>query len=65
MASSARTPQPCSKCPKSQGQATCGGCEQWFCIKHLLEHRDELSEQLSECILERDQLKASLTADSC
>ena len=63
MTSAASRLQPCSKCPKSQGHATCGGCEKWFCIKHLVEHRQELSEQLSECILERDQLQANLTAD--
>ena len=63
MASSAKTLQPCSKCPKNQGHVTCGGCEQWFCIKHLLEHRQELSHQLTEHILERDQLQANLTAD--
>ena len=26
-----------AKCSKSPGQVICGGCEQWFCVKHLLE----------------------------
>ena len=50
-------------CPKSQGQASCAGCERWFCIKHLLEHRQELSKELDKCALERDQLHAHLIAD--
>ena len=62
MASSGRL-QPCSQCQKRQGHATCGGCERWFCMKHLLEHRQDLSRQMDECILERDQLQANLTTD--
>ena len=63
MASASKRLQPCSKCPKSQGHVSCGGCEQWFCITHLLEHRQDLADQLEGCVLERDQLQENLLAD--
>ena len=51
----------CVKCTKSAGQVTCGGCNQWFCVKHLLEHRQELSQQMDALTLEHDQLQQNLT----
>ena len=35
--------QPCVKCDKGGGIAMCSGCQQWFCIKHFNEHRQELA----------------------
>ena len=60
---SAGKPQSCLKCEKSQGQVTCGECGQCFCVKHLLEHRQDLSGELEKCIIERDQLQENLDAD--
>lgn len=51
----------CIKCPKGRGQVVCGGCQQWFCVKHLLEHRQELSQQMDTVLLEHDQLQQDLT----
>lgn len=50
----------CVKCPKGPGQVSCGGCEQWFCVKHLLEHRQEVSRQMDNLTHEHDQFKESL-----
>lgn len=54
------TLQLCSKCPKGVGQVSCGGCQHWFCIKHLLEHRQDLSQRMDQLALEHDQLQQKL-----
>lgn len=41
----------------------CGGCEQWFCHKHLAGHRDELSRQMDDLTVEHDQLQHDLVSD--
>ena len=51
----------CVKCPKGPGQVICGGCEQWFCLKHLNEHRQDLNQQMDALTLEHDQLRQHLT----
>ena len=61
---SSTTRQSCSTCQKSQGQVICGGCDRWLCIKHLLEHRQELEKELEKCVHQRNQLQASLIADT-
>lgn len=35
----------CSTCKKNSGVAICDGCQQRFCSKHFIEHRQELSQQ--------------------
>lgn len=50
----------CVKCQKRQGQALCGGCEQWFCMKHLYAHRDELSQKMEDLIPKHDQIQENL-----
>ena len=54
----------CVKCEKGTGQALCDGCERWFCVKHFLDHRQELSQQLDALLLERDQLQQHLCTES-
>ncbi|UJR30830.1 hypothetical protein I4U23_018347 [Adineta vaga] len=43
---SAIAKKPCTKCNKGGGVTTCDGCHQSFCIKHIIEHRQELTTQL-------------------
>jgi len=38
----------CVKCVKGTGIVTCDGCYQSFCHKHLLEHRQELLQQMDQ-----------------
>ena len=54
----------CVKCPKGPGQVCCDGCEQHFCMKHLREHRAELSEQMDDLTSEHDQLQQHLMRDT-
>jgi len=39
--------KPCAKCSKGGGVTTCDGCQQSFCTKHFVEHRQELSHQMN------------------
>lgn len=50
----------CTKCPKGQGQVLCDGCQRWYCVMHLLEHRQELSQQMDNLTLEHDQFQETL-----
>ena len=52
----------CTKCLKGQGQVLCGGCQRWYCVTHLLEHRQELSQQMDNLTLEHDQFQQTLLA---
>jgi len=45
---------------KGIGIFRCEGCLQVFCRKHLNEHRDLLSHQLDEIVLEHDSLQQSI-----
>jgi hypothetical protein len=47
----------CMKCDKNIGQFKCEGCSQRFCIKHVVEHRQILNQQLEEIILEHKALQ--------
>jgi uncharacterized Fe-S cluster-containing radical SAM superfamily protein len=59
MASSSKAP--CATCGnKGIGIFRCEGCLQVFCRKHLNEHRDLLSHQLDEIVLEHDSLQQSI-----
>jgi uncharacterized protein (DUF3084 family) len=44
-------------CDKGIGQFKCEGCSQIFCIKHVIEHRQTLNQQLDEIFLEHDALQ--------
>jgi len=59
MASSSKTP--CAACGnKGVGIFKCEGCAQIFCRKHVIEHRDVLSHQLDEIVLEYDTLQQTI-----
>jgi hypothetical protein len=51
----------CAKCSKGGGTAICYGCEQSFCTKHFIEHRQELSQQIDNIGQEHDVLRRALT----
>ncbi len=62
MASSSSTKAPCGTCDcKSLGILKCEGCSQIFCRKHVNEHRDMLSHQLDEIVLEHDTIQQMIT----
>ena len=65
MASSTSTKTPCITCGnKSVGIFKCEGCLQTFCRNHVNEHRDMLSQQLDEVVLEYDTLQHTITEQS-
>ncbi|CAF1470610.1 unnamed protein product [Rotaria sordida] len=55
--------QPCTKCDKGGGVATCGGCQQCLCVKHFNEHRQELATEIDNLGEERDLLQRNLIED--
>ena len=58
----ASTSQPnvCVKCPKGRAQTMCSGCQLWFCLKHLNEHRQELSREMDHLTQQHDELHQDL-----
>jgi hypothetical protein len=58
---SATMKKACAKCSKGGGTAICYGCEQSFCTKHFIEHRQELSQQIDNIGQEHDVLRRALT----
>jgi len=59
--SSSSSRAPCATCAnKAAGIFRCEGCLQVFCRKHLLEHRDLLSHQMDEIVLEHDTLQQTI-----
>jgi ribosomal protein L17 len=61
MASASSSKLLCGTCGnKSVGVFKCEGCSQTFCRKHSNEHRDSLSHQLDEIILEHDTLQQTI-----
>ena len=54
----------CPKCPKDLGQMLCGGCDRWFCWDHMMEHQQELSQEMNSLILERDDLGNNLASEA-
>jgi len=61
---SALVKKPCTKCNKGGGVTTCDGCQQSFCIKHIIEHRQELAVQLDNVGQEHDLFRRDLTQDN-
>ena len=61
---SAVVKKPCTKCSKGGGVATCDGCQQSFCIKHIIEHREELATQLEDIGQEHDLLRRDLIQEN-
>jgi hypothetical protein len=54
----------CVKCPKGVAIATCGGCQQWFCITHFNEHREELTRQIEDVGQDYDILRRDLNEEN-
>ena len=50
----------CAKCVKSLAVATCDGCQQSFCDRHLPEHRQELTLQLDNIGRDYDRFQEDL-----
>ena len=65
MAASAASRTPCATCDsKGIGVFKCEGCAQVFCRKHVVEHRDTLSYQLDEIVLEYDTLQQTVAENN-
>ena len=47
----------CVTCEKNGGILICDGCQQSFCGKHVMEHRDKLGVQLDCLVQEHDLMK--------
>lgn len=54
----------CVKCEKGGGIAICSGCQQQFCVKHFLEHRQELSARMDEIGQQHDLLRQDLLKET-
>jgi hypothetical protein len=54
MATSLMEKKPCIKCDKGNGIIICYGCQQSFCTKHILNHREDLSKQMDNIGQEHD-----------
>lgn len=52
--------RPCAKCPKGTGVTTCDGCQKSFCIKHIVEHRQELAMKMDDLGQEHDTFRRDL-----
>ena len=50
----------CEICGKTTGTFTCRGCDKDFCVNHVIEHRQILSNRLDEIAQEHDELKQRL-----
>ena len=57
------TKKPCAKCTKGIGILTCDGCQQSFCTKHIVDHRQELSVKMDTIGQEFDLLRQELIRD--
>ena len=53
---SAPLPNPCVKCPKGRAQTMCSGCQQWFCVKHFNEHRQNLTDEMEHLSQQHNEL---------
>ena len=54
----------CAPCNKMTGILVCVGCQQGFCGKHLVEHRQELAVKLDGIMQEHDTLQQELQQPS-
>jgi len=50
----------CSKCREIIGTVNCEGCQDIFCIKHIMEHRKELSTKLNHHLLKHNDILKQL-----
>jgi hypothetical protein len=54
----------CVSCTKSGGIMTCNGCQQTFCGKHVIEHRQELVSQLEGIMQDHNLFQQELGQSS-
>lgn len=64
MAASANVKKPCTRCNKGAGVTTCDGCQQSLCVKHFVEHRQELSQRIDDIGQEHDLLWRDIDHDN-
>jgi hypothetical protein len=64
MSASVTGKKQCITCSKSGGIMICDGCQQSFCGKHSIEHRQELTNQLDGITQEHDLLQEELEQSS-
>lgn len=50
----------CLTCDKSGGVMICDGCQQAFCGKHVLEHRQKLGEELDRIMIQYDLIQEEI-----
>ncbi|CAF1223541.1 unnamed protein product [Rotaria sp. Silwood1] len=50
----------CIQCKKTKGIVTCKGCSKDFCLVHINEHRNKLSEQLDKTEDQFNEFKAEI-----
>ena len=55
--------KPCAKCSKGGGVTTCDGCRQSFCTKHFVEHRNELSQQMTSICQDHQLFRQDMSSD--
>jgi len=55
--------KPCGKCSKGGGVTTCDGCQQSFCTKHFVEHRQELSQQMNNISQDHELFRRDMTKE--
>lgn len=63
MASSSNVKQSCVKCDKGGGIAICSGCQKQFCVKHFIEHRQELATEMDKIGQQHDLLRRDLSKE--
>jgi hypothetical protein len=61
--SSSNVKQSCVKCEKGGGIAICSGCQQQFCVKHFIEHRQEMAIRMDQIGQEHDLLRRDLSKE--
>ena len=61
---SASQPNLCVKCPKGRAQTICSGCQQWLCLKHFTEHRQELGHEMDHLTQQHDEIHQDLISTS-
>jgi hypothetical protein len=60
---SSNVKQSCVKCDKGGGIAICSGCQQQFCVKHFIEHRQELATEMDQIGQQHDLLRRDLSKE--
>ncbi|CAF0933677.1 unnamed protein product [Adineta steineri] len=60
---SSHVKQSCVKCDKGGGIAICSGCQQQYCVKHFIEHRQELAIEMDQIGQQHDLLRRDLSKD--